>query len=122
MKATQLEQIESHYALIQEQKTITEDKISMKEEGLPDLEKDALEKEQRFKDIESLNTLREKREKLLKVLAWAHVTEIEQVRAQQKRCGKEEALSLWLYLQASHTPLTCPPCPCPASAPWSIYI
>ncbi|PIK59309.1 hypothetical protein BSL78_03738 [Apostichopus japonicus] len=78
MKATQLEQIESHYALIQEQKTITEDKISMKEEGLPDLEKDALEKEQRFKDIESLNTLREKREKLLKVLAWAHVTEIEQ--------------------------------------------
>ncbi|XP_033121224.1 structural maintenance of chromosomes protein 6-like [Anneissia japonica] len=77
LKATQLQQMTNDYSTIQEQKDIMEETLLRKEEDLEGLEKDVLEKEQKFKDLTALGTLNEKKEQLIKMSAWAQVAVIE---------------------------------------------
>ncbi|XP_070538831.1 structural maintenance of chromosomes protein 6-like [Ptychodera flava] len=77
LKATQLEQMTNDYSTIQEQKTLMKDTVKRREECLPDLEKEVFLLENRVKALGSLEKLKEKKEKLEHMAAWAQVAEIE---------------------------------------------
>ncbi|XP_077988309.1 structural maintenance of chromosomes protein 6-like isoform X2 [Glandiceps talaboti] len=92
LKATQLEQMTQDYSTIQEQKNLMEDTVRSREEGLPDLQKEVLERELRFKDLDSLENLKKKKEQLEHMAAWAQVAEAErEVEAMAKVVRQEEA-------------------------------
>ncbi|XP_071484690.1 structural maintenance of chromosomes protein 6-like [Diadema antillarum] len=92
MKATQLDQISRHYSEIAEKKKEAEDKIKMQSEQLPDLEKEVLDLEQKFKAVTCLHDLEEKKQSLLRQEAWAIVMEQEQKRDKvQMSLQKEES-------------------------------
>ncbi|XP_071965000.1 structural maintenance of chromosomes protein 6-like isoform X2 [Antedon mediterranea] len=77
LKATQLQQMTTDYNTIQEQKDITEVTLADRKKSLEELDKDVQEKKQRFQDLTALNALKEKKEELIKMSAWAQVAVIE---------------------------------------------
>lgn len=77
MKATQLEQMRDDFVYIQSTKHSTEDKLGQHIECLKDLKRKYLEKEDRYKGLESLDEMRSKLEELQKQMAWALVNEME---------------------------------------------
>ncbi|XP_035666452.1 structural maintenance of chromosomes protein 6-like isoform X3 [Branchiostoma floridae] len=92
LKATQLEQMSSDYSTIQEQREEIQATLRTKEETVPQLEKIVSEKEQRFKDLATLQELEKKVEGLKNMYAWAQVHELEkQLEPIAKAIKQEEA-------------------------------
>ncbi|KAM9840730.1 structural maintenance of chromosomes protein 6 [Aulostomus maculatus] len=77
MKATQLEQMREDFVYIKTTRHITEDKVGQHGESLKDLKRKYLEKEDRYKNLASLDEMQTKLEELQKQMAWALVTEME---------------------------------------------
>ncbi|XP_078678756.1 structural maintenance of chromosomes protein 6-like [Branchiostoma floridae x Branchiostoma belcheri] len=92
LKATQLEQMSSDYSTIQEQREEIQATLRTKEETVPQLEKIVSEKEQRFKDLATLQELEKKVDGLKNMYAWAQVHELEkQLEPLAKTIKQEEA-------------------------------
>ncbi|XP_061756608.1 structural maintenance of chromosomes protein 6-like isoform X2 [Nerophis ophidion] len=77
MKATQLEQMKKDFVHIKTTKHVTEDKVDQHGECLKELKRKSLEKEERYKNLASLDELQTKLEDLQKQMAWAVVIEME---------------------------------------------
>uniref|UniRef100_A0A3B4V0F1 Structural maintenance of chromosomes protein 6 n=1 Tax=Seriola dumerili TaxID=41447 RepID=A0A3B4V0F1_SERDU len=77
MKATQLDQMREDFVYIKTTKHVTEDKVGQHSECLKDLKRKYLEKEDRYKNLSSLDEMHTKLEELQKQMAWALVTEME---------------------------------------------
>ncbi|XP_023256280.1 structural maintenance of chromosomes protein 6-like [Seriola lalandi dorsalis] len=77
MKATQLDQMREDFVYIKTTKHVTEDKVEQHSECLKDLKRKYLEKEDRYKNLSSLDEMHTKLEELQKQMAWALVTEME---------------------------------------------
>ena len=77
LKATQLEQMNHDYRFIQDQRILIFNVLENKQKVLPELEKDVLEKEERFKNLSTLQELKSKVENLKCELAWSHVAQLE---------------------------------------------
>ncbi|KAM4522033.1 structural maintenance of chromosomes protein 6 [Odontesthes bonariensis] len=77
MKATQLEQMREDFVYIKTTKHVTEDKVGQHSECLKDLKRKYLEKEDRYKNLASLDEMHTKLEELQKQMAWALVAEME---------------------------------------------
>lgn len=77
MKATQLEQMREDFVYIKTTKHVTEDKACQHSEELKEKKRKYLEKEDRYKNLASLDEMRTKLEELQKQMAWALVTEME---------------------------------------------
>uniref|UniRef100_A0A8C5ND93 Structural maintenance of chromosomes protein 6 n=1 Tax=Gouania willdenowi TaxID=441366 RepID=A0A8C5ND93_GOUWI len=71
MKATQLDQMREDFIYIKQTKHVTNDKIEQQNEGLKELKRKYLEKEDRYKSLSSLDELRDKLQELQKQMAWA---------------------------------------------------
>ncbi|KAK9531542.1 hypothetical protein VZT92_010961 [Zoarces viviparus] len=77
MKATQLEQMREDFVYIKTTKHVTEDKVQQHGECLKDLKRKSVEKEDRYKNMASLDEMHTKLEDLQKQMAWALVIEME---------------------------------------------
>ncbi|XP_075940326.1 structural maintenance of chromosomes protein 6 [Anarhichas minor] len=77
MKATQLEQMREDFVYIKTTKHVTEDKVQQHSECLKDLKRKSVEKEDRYKNMASLDEMHTKLEDLQKQMAWALVIEME---------------------------------------------
>ncbi|XP_076340911.1 structural maintenance of chromosomes protein 6-like [Tachypleus tridentatus] len=77
LKATQLGQMCHDYDTADEQKIITMDILSIKEENFKVLEKEVKEWEQKWQFHQSLDQQRQKIDKLKKEIAWAYIIELE---------------------------------------------
>ncbi|TKS76150.1 Structural maintenance of chromosomes protein 6 [Collichthys lucidus] len=77
MKATQLDQMREDFIYIKTTKHVTEDKVEQHSECLKDLKRKYLEKEDRYKSLESLDEMHTKLEELQKQMAWVLVAEVE---------------------------------------------
>ncbi|XP_071807403.1 structural maintenance of chromosomes protein 6-like [Asterias amurensis] len=92
LKATQLEQMTDDYNNIQQHKELMKDTLERKEEILPELEREVLQNEQRFKDLDSITKLDKKRESLMHMAAWSQVAAEEKVLDNmQKELSQEES-------------------------------
>ncbi|XP_049329346.1 structural maintenance of chromosomes protein 6-like [Astyanax mexicanus] len=91
MKATQLEQMKEDYNYIMETKTVTQNTVEKHEEILQDLRRKYKQKEEKYKNLASIDDMQEKLEKLKHQMAWALVSEMEQeVEQMRKRTAEEE--------------------------------
>lgn len=97
LKSTQLEQMSRDYRYIKEQRITMQDVLKRKEKIMPDLEKEVLEKEQRFKDLATLQDLRHKVDGLKSELAWSHVVQLEHDIKPKKRELERENLKTPKY-------------------------
>nr|XP_057912174.1 structural maintenance of chromosomes protein 6-like [Doryrhamphus excisus]XP_057912175.1 structural maintenance of chromosomes protein 6-like [Doryrhamphus excisus]XP_057912176.1 structural maintenance of chromosomes protein 6-like [Doryrhamphus excisus] len=77
MKATQLEQMKDDFVHIKTTKRLTEDKVEQHGECLKELKRKSQEKEDRYKNLASLDEMQTKLEELQKQMAWAMVSETE---------------------------------------------
>ncbi|KAM6905711.1 structural maintenance of chromosomes protein 6 [Lycodopsis pacificus] len=77
MKATQLEQMREDFVYIKTTKHVTEDKVGQHGECLKDLKRKSMEKEDRYRNMASLDEMHTKVEDLQKQMAWALVIEME---------------------------------------------
>ncbi|XP_076803327.1 structural maintenance of chromosomes protein 6-like [Clavelina lepadiformis] len=77
LKSTQLEQMCRDYRFIKEQQIIIQNILAQKQKAIPDLEKVVLEKEQRFKELATLQELKNKVDTLKCELAWSQVARLE---------------------------------------------
>uniref|UniRef100_A0A8C2ZHH5 Structural maintenance of chromosomes protein 6 n=1 Tax=Cyclopterus lumpus TaxID=8103 RepID=A0A8C2ZHH5_CYCLU len=77
MKATQLDQMREDFVYIKTTKHVTEDKVDQHSECLKDLKRKYLEKEDRYKNMATLDEMHTKLEELQKQMAWALVIEME---------------------------------------------
>uniref|UniRef100_A0A3B1JHB7 Structural maintenance of chromosomes protein 6 n=1 Tax=Astyanax mexicanus TaxID=7994 RepID=A0A3B1JHB7_ASTMX len=73
MKATQLEQMKEDYNYIMETKTVTQNTVEKHEEILQDLRRKYKQKEEKYKNLASIDDMQEKLEKLKHQMAWALV-------------------------------------------------
>ncbi|KAG9273575.1 structural maintenance of chromosomes protein 6-like [Astyanax mexicanus] len=71
MKATQLEQMKEDYNYIMETKTVTQNTVEKHEEILQDLRRKYKQKEEKYKNLASIDDMQEKLEKLKHQMAWA---------------------------------------------------
>ncbi|KAJ8356926.1 hypothetical protein SKAU_G00197200 [Synaphobranchus kaupii] len=95
MKATQLEQMKEDYTYIMKTKTITENNIEKHEECLNDLKRKYLEKEDKYKNLASLDEMHTKLEGLQHQMAWALVGEMEkEVKPTRERIVGEEKATI----------------------------
>ncbi|KAI4905310.1 hypothetical protein NFI96_022725, partial [Prochilodus magdalenae] len=91
MKATQLEQMKEDYSYIMETKTVTQTTVEKYEETLLELQRKYKEKEDRYKNLTSLDEMQEKLDQLKHQMAWALVSEMEQeVKQMRERIADEE--------------------------------
>ncbi|XP_039263379.1 structural maintenance of chromosomes protein 6-like isoform X2 [Styela clava] len=96
MKSTQLEQMSMDYDFVQKHRLTMQETLKRKEKVLPELEKEVLAKEQKFRDLSTLQELKNKIDNLKGELAWAHVIHLEhslkpskrQLEQEQKRTAK----------------------------------
>lgn len=77
MKATQLDQMREDFIHIKTTKNVTEEKVEQQNECLKELKRKYLEKEDRYKSLDSLDEMQTKLEELQKQMAWALVMEME---------------------------------------------
>ncbi|XP_029281710.1 structural maintenance of chromosomes protein 6 [Cottoperca gobio] len=77
MKATQLDQMREDFVYIKTTKHVTEDKVEQHSQCVKDLKRKYLEKEERYKNLESFDEMHTKLEELQKQMAWALVIEME---------------------------------------------
>ncbi|KAL3052488.1 hypothetical protein OYC64_005102 [Pagothenia borchgrevinki] len=77
MKSTQLDQMKEDFVHIKTTKHITEEKIEQHGQYMKDLKQKYLEKEDRFKNLSSLDEMETKLEELQKQMAWVLVHDME---------------------------------------------
>ncbi|KAK5852944.1 hypothetical protein PBY51_006775 [Eleginops maclovinus] len=77
MKSTQLDQMREDFVHIKTTKQSTENKIEQQAQCLKDLKRKYREKEDRFKNLSSLDEMETKLEELQKQMAWSLVLEME---------------------------------------------
>lgn len=77
MKATQLEQMKDDFVYIKTTKDVTKTKVELYSECLKELKCKYLEKEDRYKNLASLDEMLVKLDELQKQMAWALVMEME---------------------------------------------
>lgn len=92
LKATQLEQMHHDYRYIQEQKVVISKTLLDKQRVVPELEKEVFAKEERFKNLATLQELKSKVEILKCELAWSHVAQLEHVLKPLKKELNRETL------------------------------
>ncbi|XP_066540953.1 structural maintenance of chromosomes protein 6-like [Hoplias malabaricus] len=91
MKATQLEQMKEDYSYIMETKTVTHNTVEKYEETLQEMRRKYKEKEERYKNLASLDEMLEKLDRLKHQMAWALVAEMEQeVNKMKGRIAEED--------------------------------
>eukprot|EP00117_Sycon_ciliatum_P012997 scpid28026/ scgid13842/ Structural maintenance of chromosomes protein 6 len=79
MQATQLDLMCRNYREILEYKDDLAQQMKMKKASMPSLERDVMIKEQRFKDLERLDKLEQKKASLECDIAWAQVKDLESI-------------------------------------------
>ncbi|XP_075524709.1 structural maintenance of chromosomes protein 6-like [Dermacentor variabilis] len=90
MKATQLERLKVTYKKIDEERVATDRELALKEELLPDLEREVKQLEKLWRAFENLEDQRAKLKRLRAELLWAKVNEKEEVLQQTEAvCQKE---------------------------------
>jgi len=90
LKSTQLEQMCRDYRYIKEQRAVLQETIKRKEKAIPGIEKEVNEKEDRFKNLATLQELKNKVDGLQHELAWAKVAELDQsLKPMQKQLQNE---------------------------------
>lgn len=99
MKSTQLEQMSNDYAFVQERRLTMQETLKRKERVLPDLEREVLEKEQRYRELSTLHELRGKITSLTNELAWADVIQLEHAMKPLKRQLEQEQKRTQKYVQ-----------------------
>lgn len=99
MKSTQLEQMSMDYDFVQKHRLTMQETLKRKEKVLPDLEKEILAKEQKFRDLSTLQELKNKIDNLKGELAWAHVIHLEHSLKPQKRQLEQEQKRTSKYTQ-----------------------
>ncbi|XP_033931820.1 structural maintenance of chromosomes protein 6 [Pseudochaenichthys georgianus] len=77
MKSTQLDQMREDFVHIKTTKRITEEKVEQHGQYLKDLKQKYLEKEERFKNLSSLDEMETKLEELQNQMAWVLVQDME---------------------------------------------
>uniref|UniRef100_A0A8C4GSM1 Structural maintenance of chromosomes protein 6 n=1 Tax=Dicentrarchus labrax TaxID=13489 RepID=A0A8C4GSM1_DICLA len=88
MKATQLEQMREDFVYIKTTKHVTEDKVGQHSECLKDLKRKYQEKEDRYKNLASLDEMHTKLEELQKQMAWA-LNKVEEAERKQKQTQEQ---------------------------------
>lgn len=97
LKSTQLEQMSRDYRYINEQQKTIEDVLKRKEKMIPEMEKEVLDKEQRFKDLATLQELRSKVDNLKSELAWSQVAQLEHNLKSTKKDLERESIKTPKY-------------------------
>ncbi|XP_065844631.1 structural maintenance of chromosomes protein 6-like [Oscarella lobularis] len=90
MKATQLETLNLDYKLILENVAIQEETLETKKKGLPRLEREVVQLEDRVKSLDELDQMVERCQKVKHELAWAYVRD--QEKDVEKQVGTVEKL------------------------------
>lgn len=91
MKATQLDQMKEDYSYIMKTKTMTQNTVEKHRETLQELKRKYLEKEERYKNLASLDEMQQKLDELKNQMAWVLVAEVEQeVKPMRERITAEE--------------------------------
>ncbi|XP_067218648.1 structural maintenance of chromosomes protein 6-like [Chanodichthys erythropterus] len=91
MKATQLDQMKEDYSYIMKTKTMTQNTVEKHRETLQELKRKYHEKEERYKNLASLDEMQQKLDVLKNQMAWALVAEVEQgVKPMRERITAEE--------------------------------
>ncbi|KAL7836398.1 hypothetical protein AOLI_G00276820 [Acnodon oligacanthus] len=91
MKATQLEQMKEDYSYIMKTKTVTQNTLEKHEATLQEIRHKYKEKEDRYKNLASLDEMQEKLNHLKHQMAWALVAEMEEeVKHMRERIAEEE--------------------------------
>ncbi|KAI5620328.1 structural maintenance of chromosomes protein 6, partial [Silurus asotus] len=91
MKATQLEQMKEDYSYIMETKAVTQNTVEKYEETMLEIRRKYKEKEEKYKNLASLDEMQQKLDKLKNQMAWALVTEMEQdVKRMNEMVAEEE--------------------------------
>ncbi|KAG1931921.1 structural maintenance of chromosomes protein 6 [Pimephales promelas] len=91
MKATQLDQMKDDYSYIMKTKTMTHNTVEKHRETLQELKRKYHEKEERYKNLASLDEMQQKLDELKNQMAWALVAEVEQeVKPMRERIAAEE--------------------------------
>uniref|UniRef100_A0A671LZQ8 Structural maintenance of chromosomes protein 6 n=1 Tax=Sinocyclocheilus anshuiensis TaxID=1608454 RepID=A0A671LZQ8_9TELE len=78
MKATQLDQMKEDYSYIMKTKSMTQNAVEKHRETLQELKRKYHEKEERYKNLASLNEMQQKLDELKSQMAWSLVAEVEQ--------------------------------------------
>ncbi|KAI5098324.1 structural maintenance of chromosomes protein 6, partial [Silurus meridionalis] len=99
MKATQLEQMKEDYSYIMETKAVTQNTVEKYEETMLEIRCKYKEKEEKYKNLASLDEMQQKLDKLKNQMAWALVTEMEQDVKRMKEMVAEEEKSTIKYDQ-----------------------
>uniref|UniRef100_A0A8C1KSR4 Structural maintenance of chromosomes protein 6 n=1 Tax=Cyprinus carpio TaxID=7962 RepID=A0A8C1KSR4_CYPCA len=91
MKATQLDQMKEDYSYIMKTKTMTQNTVEKHRETLQELKRKYQEKEERYKNLASLDEMQHKLDELKNQMAWALVAEVEQeMKPMRERIAAEE--------------------------------
>ncbi|XP_035381602.1 structural maintenance of chromosomes protein 6 [Electrophorus electricus] len=91
MKATQLEQMKEDYSYIMETKAMTQNTVQKHEEILQEMRLKFKEKEERYKNLASLDEMLQKLGELKGQMAWALVTEMErEIKNMREKIAGEE--------------------------------
>ncbi|KAI2667272.1 Structural maintenance of chromosomes protein 6 [Labeo rohita] len=91
MKATQLDQMKEDYSYIMKTKTMTQNTVEKHRETLQELKRKYHEKEERYKNLASLDEMQQKLDELKNQMAWALVAEVEQeMKPMRERIAAEE--------------------------------
>uniref|UniRef100_A0A673N468 Structural maintenance of chromosomes protein 6 n=1 Tax=Sinocyclocheilus rhinocerous TaxID=307959 RepID=A0A673N468_9TELE len=91
MKATQLDQMKEDYSYIMKTKSMTQNAVEKHRETLQELKRKYHEKEERYKNLASLNEMQQKLDELKSQMAWSLVAEVEQeMKPMRERIAAEE--------------------------------
>ncbi|XP_073705563.1 structural maintenance of chromosomes protein 6-like [Garra rufa] len=91
LKATQLDQMKEDYSYIMKTKTMTQNTVEKHRVTLRELKRKYQEKEERYKNLGSLDDLQRKSDELKNQMAWALVAEVEQeMKTMRERIAAEE--------------------------------
>uniref|UniRef100_A0A8C1DZD0 Structural maintenance of chromosomes protein 6 n=2 Tax=Cyprinus carpio TaxID=7962 RepID=A0A8C1DZD0_CYPCA len=91
MKATQLDQMKEDYSYIMKTKSMTQNTVEKHRETLQELKRKYQEKEERYKNLASLDEMQHKLDELKNQMAWALVAEVEQeMKPMRERIAAEE--------------------------------
>jgi chromosome segregation ATPase len=97
MKATQLEQLQGDYQMILEQRDIMTTSLELKRASLPDLQREVVKWEEKFKNLAQLDELAASKQQLEHEIAWAQVVALEKERNSLARDMQKRERSIPKY-------------------------
>uniref|UniRef100_A0AAR2L5Q5 Structural maintenance of chromosomes protein 6 n=1 Tax=Pygocentrus nattereri TaxID=42514 RepID=A0AAR2L5Q5_PYGNA len=109
MKATQLEQMKEDYSYIMKTKTVTQNTLEKHEATLQEIRNKYKEKEDRYKNLASLDEMQEKLNHLKHQMAWALVRSLIYIAV----VGRKPCISIFdifqfvTHFESTHCPLHC---------------